>query len=437
MSACESMNKGGTARLRPLDEVSFYFKEDNMKIYDELVWRGLIKDISSPELEEKLNNGGLTFYIGTDPTGDSLHIGHFSSFLISKRLKDAGHNPILLVGGATGLIGDPKPDTERPMITKEQVTHNFNCLKKQAEDIFGFEVVNNYDWSKDINFIDFLRDYGKYFNINYMLSKEIIKSRLDLGITYTEFSYMIMQALDFLWLYENKGCMMQVAGQDQWGNITAGIELIRKKTGKEAYGFTMPLLTKSDGTKFGKTNGKAIWLDKEKTSPYEMYQFFINSEDDKVIDYLKFLTFLTPEEIMDLEEKNKTQPHLREAHKALAKEVITFLHGSEAYDEAVHISELLFSGAINELSLAQVKACLSGVPTSKANEDLNILDALILSGAAKSKREAREFTKGGSVLINGNKVTDETFTVKKAEAFGEEMTVIRRGKKNYYLIQHD
>ena len=366
-----------------------------------------------------------------------MHIGHFSSFLISKRLKDAGHNPILLVGGATGLIGDPKPDTERPMITKEQVTHNFNCLKKQAEDIFGFEVVNNYDWSKDINFIDFLRDYGKYFNINYMLSKEIIKSRLDLGITYTEFSYMIMQALDFLWLYENKGCMMQVAGQDQWGNITAGIELIRKKTGKEAYGFTMPLLTKSDGTKFGKTNGKAIWLDKEKTSPYEMYQFFINSEDDKVIDYLKFLTFLTPEEIMDLEEKNKTQPHLREAHKALAKEVITFLHGSEAYDEAVHISELLFSGAINELSLAQVKACLSGVPTSKANEDLNILDALILSGAAKSKREAREFTKGGSVLINGNKVTDETFTVKKAEAFGEEMTVIRRGKKNYYLIQHD
>ena len=211
-----------------------------MKIYDELVWRGLIKDVSSPEIEEKLNNGGLTFYIGTDPTGDSLHIGHFSSFLISKRLKDAGHNPILLVGGATGLIGDPKPDTERPMITKEQVQHNFDCLKAQAQKIFGFEVVNNYDWSKDLNFIDFLRDYGKYFNVNYMLNKDIVKRRLDLGITYTEFSYMIMQAMDFYWLHENKNCQLQVAGQDQWGNITAGIELIRKKTGKEAYGFTMP-----------------------------------------------------------------------------------------------------------------------------------------------------------------------------------------------------
>lgn len=408
-----------------------------MKIYDELVWRGLIKDVSSPEIEEKLNNGGMTFYIGTDPTGDSLHIGHFSSFLISKRLKEAGHHPILLVGGATGLIGDPKPDTERPMITKEQVQHNFNCLKKQAQDIFGFEVVNNYDWSKDINFIDFLRDYGKYFNINYMLSKEIIKSRLDSGITYTEFSYMIMQALDFLWLYQNKGVTLQVAGQDQWGNITAGIELIRRKTGNEAYGFTMPLLTKSDGTKFGKTNGKAIWLDKEKTSPYEMYQFFINSEDDKVIDYLKFLTFLTPEEIMDLEEKNKAQPHLREAHKALAREVITLLHGREAYDEAVEISQMLFSGDISSLTLEQVKSCLKGVPTESTDTDLNILDALIKVGAAKSKREAREFTKGGSVLVNGKKVTDEQFMIEKENAFGKEMTVIRRGKKNYFVLIHE
>ena len=257
-----------------------------MGIYEELVWRGLIKDVSSPDLIEKLNNGGMTFYIGTDPTGDSLHIGHFSSFLISKRLKDAGHNPILLVGGGTGLIGDPKPDSERPMITYEQVQHRFECLKKQAENLFGFEVVNNYDWLKDISFIDFLRDFGKYFNINYMLNKDIIRRRLDSGITYTEFSYMIMQAMDFLYLYEEKDCVLQCAGQDQWGNITAGIELIRKKTGKEAYGFTMPLLTKSDGTKFGKTNGKAIWLDREKTSPYEMYQFFINSEDSKVIDYL-------------------------------------------------------------------------------------------------------------------------------------------------------
>lgn len=407
-----------------------------MKIYDELVWRGLIKDISSPDLEEKLNNGGMTFYIGTDPTGDSLHIGHFSSFLISKRLKEAGHNPILLVGGGTGLIGDPKPDSERPMITKEEVNHNFECLKKQAIDLFGFEVVNNYDWYKDVNFIDFLRDYGKFFNVNYMLNKDIVKRRLDLGITYTEFSYMIMQAMDFYWLYENKGVTLQVAGQDQWGNITAGIELIRKKSGKEAYGFTMPLLTKSDGTKFGKTNGKAIWLDREKTSPYEMYQFFLNSEDDKVIDYLKFLTFLSKEEIEELEEKNKIQPHLREAHKALAKEVITFLHGEEAYDEAVEMSKMLFSGNIQNLTLKQVKQCFDGVPTTDFEEDLQILNALVKIGAAKSNREARQFVTGGSVLVNGIKITDPTYLVSKENAFGKEVTVIRRGKKNYFLINH-
>ena len=407
-----------------------------MKIYDELVWRGLIKDVSSPDIEEKLNNGGMTFYIGTDPTGDSLHIGHFSSFLISKRLKDAGHNPILLVGGATGLIGDPKPDTERPMITKEEVQHNFECLKKQAQDLFGFEVVNNYDWSKDLNFIDFLRDYGKYFNVNYMLNKDIVKRRLDLGITYTEFSYMIMQAMDFYWLYENKGCQMQVAGQDQWGNITAGIELIRKKDGKEAYGFTMPLLTKSDGTKFGKTNGKAIWLDRKKTSPYEMYQFFINSEDDKVIDYLKFLTFLSKEEIEELEEKNKTQPHLREAHKALAKEVITFIHGEEAYQEALDISQMLFSGKIQDLTLEQVQSCFHGVPSIDMEEDTQILNALVKVGAASSNREARQFVTGGSVLVNGEKITDVSFVIQKENAFGKQATVIRRGKKNYYVINH-
>lgn len=407
-----------------------------MKIYDELLWRGLIKDVSSPEIEEKLNQGGMTFYIGTDPTGDSLHIGHFSSFLISKRLKDAGHNPILLVGGGTGLIGDPKPDSERPMITKEQVQHNFECLKKQAQDIFGFEVVNNYDWLKEINFIDFLRDYGKFFNINYMLNKDIVKKRLDLGITYTEFSYMIMQALDFYYLYENRDCVMQVAGQDQWGNITAGIELIRKKTGKEAYGFTMPLLTKSDGTKFGKTNGHAIWLDKEKTSPYEMYQFFINSEDNKVIDYLKFLTFLSKEEIEALEISHKEAPHKREAHKALAREVITFLHGEEAYQEAEDISRMLFSGQIQSLTLDQVKTCFASVPTVSTDEDLNILDALILTKAASSKREAREFVKGGSILINGERIKDLDFVVQKENAYGKEATVIRRGKKLYFVLMH-
>ncbi len=407
-----------------------------MGIYEDLEWRGLIKDISSPELKEKLNEGGMTFYIGTDPTGDSLHIGHFSSFLITKRLKDAGHHPIILVGGATGLIGDPKPDAERPMMPKETLDHYYECIKKQAVDLFGCEVVNNYDWSKDINFIDYLRDYGKYFNVNYMLSKDIVKRRLEQGITYTEFSYMIMQALDFLWLYENKNCVMQVAGQDQWGNITSGIELIRKKTGKEAYGFTMPLVTKSDGTKFGKTNGKAIWLDKEKTSPYEMYQFFINSEDDKVIDYLKSLTFLSREEIEDLEQRNKVQPHLREAHKALAKEVVTFVHGEEAYEEAVEISKNLFSGNISSLTLKQVEVCFEGVPSKETEEEMNIVDALVYVGAAKSKREAREFVKGNSIMINGKKVTDESFIIKKEDAFGEKATVIRRGKKLYFVLKH-
>ena len=404
-----------------------------MGIYEELEWRGLIKDVSSPELREKLNAGGMTFYIGTDPTGDSLHIGHFSSFLISKRLKDAGHNPILLVGGGTGLIGDPKPDAERPMVTKEEVNHNYECLKKQAEKVFGFDVVNNYDWYKDINFIDFLRDYGKYFNINYMLNKDIVRRRLDAGITYTEFSYMLMQAMDFWWLHENKGCTLQVAGQDQWGNITAGIELIRKKTGKEAYGFTMPLLTKSDGTKFGKTNGHAIWLDINKTSAYEMYQFFINSEDNKVIDYLKFLTFLSREEIEALEEKNRTEPHLREAHKTLAKEVITFIHGEEAYNTAIKIAQTLFGGNLKDLTVEELKQGISDMPRFTIEDKQPLLDVLVATGIAKSKREGREWIAGGSIQVNGEKVTDPMTPVCRSEAFNQEFTILRKGKKNYFV----
>lgn len=404
-----------------------------MTLFEELKWRGLIKDISSPELEEKLNHGGLTFYIGTDPTGDSLHIGHYSTFLISKRLKQAGHNPILLVGGATGLIGDPRPSAERAMITKEEVSHNFECLKKQAQEIFGFEVVNNWDWCKDINFIDFLRDYGKHFNINYMLSKDIVARRLESGITYTEFSYMIMQALDFLHLYETRNCVMQVAGQDQWGNMTAGIELIRKKIGKEAYAFTMPLVTKADGTKFGKSEGKAIWLDKKKTTPYEMYQFLINSEDTKVIDYLKTLTFLSKEEIEALEESNNTEPHLRKAHQALAKAVITDLHGKDEYENALRISEALFKGNIKELSLDEIKVAFQDVPSFEITEEETIVDFLVNHKIASSKREAREFINAGSITINGDKITDLEFIVTKEVAIHKEAVVIRRGKKKYYV----
>ena len=406
-----------------------------MGIYEELEWRGLIKDVSDPSLKEKLNAGGLTFYIGTDPTGDSLHIGHFSSFLICKRLKDAGHHPIMLVGGATGLIGDPKPDSERPMITKEEVDHNFNCLKNQLTNLFGCEVVNNYDWCKDMSFIDFLRDFGKYFNVNYMLSKDIVARRLDAGITYTEFSYMIMQALDFWYLFKNKNVTLQVAGQDQWGNMTSGIELIRKKEAKEAYAFTMPLLTKSDGSKFGKTNGKAIWLDINKTSAYEMYQFFINSEDSKVIDYLKFLTFLSKEEIAELEEKNQTQPHLREAHKALAKEVITFIHSEEDYNQALKISAALFSGDIKSLTAKEIEMGFNELPCVDVSEDTMLVDLLISAEVASSKREAREFLRNGAVTINGDKITDESYKVSKNDAIEGKFIVLRRGKKKYALAK--
>ena len=404
-----------------------------MGIYEELEWRGLIKDVSDPSIKDKLNQGGMTFYIGTDPTGDSLHIGHFSSFLISKRLKDAGHHPILLVGGGTGLIGDPKPDAERPMITYETVDHNFNCLKAQAEKLFGFEVVNNRDWLGKINIIDFLRDYGKYFNVNLMLQKDIVARRLDSGITFTEFSYMILQALDFWYLNKEKNVTMQVAGQDQWGNITAGIDLVRRKEGKEVYGFTMPLLTKSDGTKFGKTNGKAVWLDAKKTSPYEMYQFFINSEDSKVIDYLKFLTFLSKEEIEELERKNQEAPHLREAHKALAREVITFIHGEDAYKEAVKISEALFSGNVKDLTAEQIEMGFNDLPSTEGGKPL--VDTLIEARLATSKREAREFIKNGAVLVNGDKVQDLEYVLTQDKAIEGKFIVIRRGKKLYALVK--
>ena len=404
-----------------------------MTLFEELKWRGLIKDISSPELEEKLNNGGLTFYIGTDPTADSLHIGHLSSFLISKRLKEAGHNPILLIGGATGRIGDPRPTTEREMRTIEEVEHNIKCLTKQVKELFGFEIVNNYDWSKDINFIDFLRDYGKFFNINYMLDKDIIRRRLETGITYTEFSYMIMQAMDFLTLYQQKNCTMQVAGSDQWGNITAGIDLIRKKLGKEAYGFTMPLVTTKDGTKFGKSEGNALWLDKNKTSPYTMYQYLLNAEDEKVIDYLKVFTFLSKEEIDRLELEVKNNPHLREAQKTLAKEVIIFLHGEEEYKKAVKLTESLFNNKFDDLELSDIEDIFKNEKIREVETNKNIVDLLIDMGVSSSKREAIEFINGNAISINGNKINDLDLIIDDKYFLHNTYIIIKRGKKNYYI----
>ena len=406
---------------------------ENMTFYDELVWRGLVQDISSPELIDKLNEGGLTFYIGTDPTADSMHIGHYSSFLICKRMAQHGHHPILLVGGATGLIGDPKPDAERPMITYEEVEHNIKGLKKQAEDIFGFDVVNNYDWTKDINVIDFLRDYGKYFNVNYMLAKDKVKSRMDSGITYAEFSYMILQALDFLWLYENRNCTLQVAGSDQWGNITSGIELIRRKIDKTAYGMVMPLVTDSTGKKFGKTEGNALWLDKNKTSPYEMYQYLINLEDSMIVDYLKKLTFLTPDEIMEIEKQHNEAPHLRIAQKALAKEIITDLHGEEEYNKAVQISQALFGGDLSGLSADDILLAAKQVPAVSVKEGTKLIDLLVDQGICTSRREAREMLNAGAININNEKHTDENELIGKDQAIDGKVLIIRKGKKKQYI----
>jgi tyrosyl-tRNA synthetase len=406
-----------------------------MNLYEDLKWRGLIQDISDEELINKLNNEKLTFYIGTDPTADSMHIGHYSSFLISKRLAKYGHKPILLVGGATGLIGDPKPTAERPMITKEAVEHNIKGLTKQAKEIFGFEVVNNYDWTKDINVIDFLRDYGKYFNVGYMLAKDKVRSRMETGITYAEFSYMILQALDFLHLFETKNCVLQVAGSDQWGNITAGIELIRKKTDKTAYGMVMPLVTDSNGVKFGKTEGNALWLDKNKTSSYELYQYLVNLEDSMIISYLKKLTFLSREEIEEIEAKHNEHPELREAHKILAREIITDLHGKEEYEKAVRISEALFKGNFNDLSNEELGEAFKGNEVKEIELNKNILDVLVEMNVATSKRQAREFISGNSIEIKGEKVKELDKTITEQDLINNTFLIIKRGKKNYYIAK--
>ena len=404
-----------------------------MTLFEDLKWRGLIKDVSSPALEKKLNEEKITFYIGTDPTADSMHIGHFSSFLIATRLAKYGHKPILLIGGATGLIGDPKPSAERKMITKEEVMKNVEGLTRQAKDIFGFEVVNNYDWIKEINTIDFLRDYGKYINVNYMLDKDIISRRLDTGITFCEFAYTLLQGLDFVHLNETKGVTLQVAGSDQWRNITTGIELARKKNDVELFGMTMPLVLDSNGVKFGKTEGNALWLDKNKTSSYELYQYLINSDDACVIDYLKKLTFLSKEEIESIELEHNNAPHLRLAQKTLAREVITFLHGKEEYEKALKMSEVLFSGNVSDLSASEIEVCFKGVPTFEITEDITLIDMLVNNNIASSRREAREFLNGNAISINGNIVTDENSIINKEFAIDNKVIVVRRGKKKYFL----
>ena len=409
-----------------------------MKLFDELKWRGLVDNITSEELIDKINEGGLTFYIGIDPTADSLHIGHYSSVIaMTKRLLDAGHHPIIIAGGGTGLIGDPKPNLERPMISKEAVLKNIEGIKKQLDKILGtdIKIINNADWLLQMNAIDFLRDYGKHFNINYMLSKDTVKRRLDLGITYTEFSYMILQSIDFLKLYEKYGVTLQIGGQDQWGNITSGLELIRKIHGidTKCYGMTMPLITRADGTKFGKSeSGKSVWLDATKTSPYEMYQFFVNTEDSRVIEYLKKLTFLNPTQIDELERSLKEHPEQRLAQKALAESIITFVHSKEDYEEAIKITEALFNNEIKKLNAKQIAEAFQDFDIKKIEIGESLVDLLIRLGASQSKREAREFITNGAITINGEKYTDVLTTIKD-DMFIYNYLIIKRGKKNYYI----
>ena len=404
-----------------------------MTVYEDLKWRGLIQDISSPDLIDKLNKGGMTFYIGTDPTADSLHLGHYSSFLITRRLAKAGHKPLILIGGATGLIGDPRGTTERKLADKEVVFENFKKLKAQIQKVFPYPVVNNFDWVKDIHIIDFFRDYGKFITVNYMLSKDLVRRQMENGgISYAEFSYMLIQGLDFKYLHENMGVDLQVAGSDQWGNITTGIELVRKTTGDEVYAMTMPLVTDSHGVKFGKSEGNAVWIDKNKTSSYELYQFLINSEDSVIIDYLKRLTFLSKAEIEEIEKQHNAEPHLRIAQKRLAKEIITDLHGEKAYYEAEKISQHLFAGEIREVPVADLRVGLKNVPHFDIPEG-NIVDILVGTKICSSKREANEFITNGAISINGEIVKDNQYQITRKIAIDNEIVVVRRGKKKYYL----
>lgn len=405
-----------------------------MTFFEELQWRGLIKDISSPELEKKLNEGGLKFYIGADPTAESLHIGQFPTFLMIERLKRAGHHPFILVGGATGRVGDPRGTGEREKAEISVIEHNYEKMKEQIKNLFGEEVqlVNNYDWFRDINYIDFLRDVGKYINVTYMLNKDLVKRQLDIGISYAEFSYMLIQGYDFKKLHDKYGINLQFGGSDQWGNLTTGIELIRKLNNEEVYAFSMPLTLDSTGKKLGKSYGNALWLDEEKTSSYEMYQYILNFEDSMVEEYLKKFTFLSKEEIESIMAEHNQYPEKRIAQKRLAKEVLDFIHGEDAYEKAVKISESLFSGNIKELSAREIEDAFKGIEPFVAKE-ANLVDFLVEFGICSSKREAREFISNGSISVNGDKVTDLEFQITKSDSIEQKYVVIRRGKKKYFI----
>lgn len=414
-------------------------------LFQELKERGLVYQTTDEDaLVKHLNEESVKLYVGFDPTADSLHIGHLLPILMLRRFQQHGHVPIALVGGGTGMIGDPSfKDQERQLNTLETVQNWSQSIKNQLSRFIDFDneenpaiIANNYEWLGKLSMIDFLRDVGKNFTINYMMSKESVKRRIETGISYTEFAYQLLQAYDFLKLYDNYGCLLQLGGSDQWGNITSGIELMRRERDVQGFALTMPLITKADGTKFGKSEGNAVWLDAEKTTPYEFYQFWINTDDRDVIKFLKYFTFLSLDEIAEIEKEFTAAPETRVAQKALAKEMTTLVHGKEAYEQAVHISQALFSGNIKELSISEIKQGFKGVPsyTVPQDADLKLLEVLVASGLVQSKRQAREDLQNGAIYINGDRVQDLEYQLSDEDKIGD-IVVLRRGKKKYFLLQ--
>ncbi|MCD9066465.1 tyrosine--tRNA ligase [Staphylococcus pasteuri] len=415
-------------------------------LIEDLKWRGLIyQQTDEAGIEELLNKEQVALYCGADPTADSLHIGHLLPFLTLRRFQEHGHRPIVLIGGGTGMIGDPSGKSEeRVLQTEEQVEANVQGISQQMHKLFEFgtdkgaTLFNNKDWLGQISLISFLRDYGKHVGVNYMLGKDSIQTRLEHGISYTEFTYTILQAIDFGHLNRELNCKIQVGGSDQWGNITSGIELMRRMYGQtEAYGLTIPLVTKSDGKKFGKSESGAVWLDAEKTSPYEFYQFWINQSDEDVIKFLKYFTFLSKEEIDQLEQSKEEAPHKREAQKALAENVTRFIHGEAALNDAIRISQALFSGDLKSLSAKELKEGFKDVPQVElSKETTNIIEALIETGIATSKRQAREDVNNGAIYINGERQQDVNYELSDQDKIEDEFTIIRRGKKKYFMVNY-
>ncbi len=415
-------------------------------LLEDLKWRGLIyQQTDEEEIEKLLNQKQVKLYCGADPTADSLHIGHLLPYLTLRRFQEFGHRPVVLIGGGTGMIGDPSGKTEeRVLQTEDQVAQNVKGIQKQMEQLFDFNsdngaiLVNNRDWLSQISLIEFLRDYGKHVGVNYMLGKDSIQTRLEHGISYTEFTYTILQAIDFGYLNKEMDVQLQIGGSDQWGNITSGIELMRRMYGTtDVYGLTIPLVTKSDGKKFGKSESGTVWLDREKTSPYELYQFWINTSDEDVIKFLKYFTFLSKEEIETLEQSVKDEPHLRKAQKALAENVTRFIHGEEALSEAQRISQALFSGDLKALTADEIKTGFKDVPQVTLSQGTtNIVDALVETKISSSKRQAREDVSNGAIYINGERQQDLQYELSNEDKYENAFTIIRRGKKKYFMVNY-